>query len=234
MSRAGLTLFLLLIFNIGLTLCAPISDRSSRSSLVERYDDEATLDVRDFHPKPDPKLDHFSWMQREYDHHSRSDVRDSGELEGTQTKRDGLGEDTLCGRSIWGKIKKGIRKVTKSIKKGIHTVQSGVRKVGRTIKKGVRTVGRTIKKNIGKVAKIGLRVVATAATAVSKVAKFVPGIGTGIGLALNGVAMGANAAANKLHVRLGGLDKAFNVAMNPLGALGKGGNVASTVGSMFL
>jgi hypothetical protein len=241
MSRAGLVSLVLFSLFIGLVTSAPLAERLS--SLAERYDNYdndfairslAILDDRDF-DIADPeytKREYLSMLdEREFDivddEYSKReydltvfDERDFEELE--HTKRDNSDVHMLYRRrSIFTKIKDGFKKA------------------GRAIKKGFQKVGTFIKKTGAKIAKFGLKLVAAAASVASKALKFIPGVGTALGMAVKGVAMGANAASNKIHANLGKLGKVtkgLDYVINPLGSLakGKGGKAGKALSSILL
>ncbi|KAF8891946.1 hypothetical protein CPB84DRAFT_1783896 [Gymnopilus junonius] len=236
MLRAGLLSLILFAF-IGLVACAPVPERLS--NLVERYDDSAnnlftrSLDAfedpvyskRDYLPELEGRdlgLDFSQYFKRDYDF-DLFDERDFDDFEHHFAK-------VLERRSIFTKIKHAFQHVGHAIahvaKKAVHGIVHVAKKVGHFVK----TTG-------AKIAKFGLKVVAAAASVASKVVKFIPGVGTAAGMALKGVAMGANKASDKIHANLGKLgkiDKGLNYVINPFGSaakhMGKGGKV---LGALF-
>jgi hypothetical protein len=53
-----------------------------------------------------------------------------------------------------------------------------------------------------KIAKVGLKLYSTGLHFVAKFAKFIPGIGTGVGKAIDGASIAANKASDAIHVKL--------------------------------
>ncbi|PPQ95678.1 hypothetical protein CVT26_008328 [Gymnopilus dilepis] len=264
MSRAGL-LFLIFFAFIGLVACAPLPERLSDlvqrsdeyfSSLVARAIEKEDpvyskrsflpeLEVRDF----DSDLDEF--FRREYDF-DLFDERDFEDFEHDFAKREVV---MLERRSIFSKIahafKHAFHKVGQAFKKVGHAiahvakkVAHGIvhvaKKVAHGVVKAAKKVGHFIKTTGAKIAKFGLKVVAAAASVASKIVKFIPGVGTAAGMALKGVAIGANKASDKIHANLGKLGKVSNVlnhVINPLGSaakhMGKGGKVLGAFFAML-
>ncbi|KAF8970791.1 hypothetical protein BDZ97DRAFT_1753593 [Flammula alnicola] len=135
-------------------------------------------------------------------------------------------------QKVGGGVSNGFQKVRAGFQKGGGVIRNGFQKAGQgfrtaagAMKKGFGIAGNAIRKNIGKVAKFGLKVLAAGATMASKVVKFIPGIGTGVSMALKGVAKGANIASKEIHADLGSqLDKASNgldYVINPMGSVEK-------------
>jgi hypothetical protein len=242
MSRAGLVSLILFSLFIGLVTSAPLAERLS--SLAERYDDYdndfaarslARLDHREF-DIADPEytkreylsafderefdIVHDEYSKREYDL-TVFDERDFEELE--YSKRDDSDPHMLYRRkSVFTKIKDDFKKA------------------GSAIKKGFQKVGTFIKKNGAKIAKFGLKVYAAAASVASKALKFIPGVGTALSTAVKGLAIGANAASDKIHANLGKLgkvDKGLNYVINPFSstakAAGKKNKAAGVVSSLL-
>ncbi|KDR66908.1 hypothetical protein GALMADRAFT_258798 [Galerina marginata CBS 339.88] len=202
--------------------------------------DDREFDIMDIQPN----------SKREYDM-SILDGRDFDEVEQDYTKREDADVHILHRRSIFSKIKKafkklghkikkGFQKVGKGIKKGFQKIGKGLKKAGGAIKKGFKKVGKFIKKTAGKIAKVALKIGAAVASVAAKVVKFIPGVGTAASLALKGVAMGANAASNKIHANIGKFGKftkGLDYVINPLGsaakAAGKSGKVAGIAKSLL-
>lgn len=65
-------------------------------------------------------------------------------------------------------------------------------------------VGHFFKETGAKIAKFGLKVIATVTKVVSKVVGFIPGIGKIAGKAMELVSKGINIASDKIHATLGG------------------------------
>ncbi|EDR11197.1 uncharacterized protein LACBIDRAFT_384346 [Laccaria bicolor S238N-H82] len=124
------------------------------------------------------------------------------------------------------KAKAGFQKAGAAIKKGFQTfgqkAKAGFQKAGKAIKKGFQKVGQFIKTTGAKIAKFGLKIVSAAAGVLGTVARFIPGIGTGLSAALKGVQKGTDAASNAIHANLGSkLEKgmkALNIIGDPIGA----------------
>jgi hypothetical protein len=265
MSRAGLVFFVLFSLLIGLATSAPLGERLS--SLAERsgdYDHDfivrslAILGAREF-DNADPeytKREYLSilddrdfdiaedeYTKREYD----LSIFEERDLEGLEyTKRDDSDVHILYRReSIFTKIKHAFQKAGHAIKKGFqkagHAIKSGFQKVGKVLKKGFQKVGTFIKKTGAKIAKFALKVVAAGASVLSKALKFIPGVGTALGMAVKGVAMGANAASNKIHASLGSkldkVSKGLDYVISPVGSAAKtaskGSKAASTVANIL-
>jgi hypothetical protein len=200
------------------------------------------------------------YTKRDYDL-SVFEERDFEELE--YTKRDDSDVHMLYRRrSIFTKIRDAFRKAGRAIKKGFqkvgaglkkaghaiksgfqkagHAMKAGFQKAGKALKKGFQKVGKFIKTTGAKIAKFGLKLVAAAASVASKVLKFIPGVGTALSMAVKGVAIGANAASNKIHANLGKLgkvDKGLDYVISPMGsaakAAGKGSKAMGVVSSLL-
>jgi TctA family transporter len=89
------------------------------------------------------------------------------------------------------------------------------------MKKGFQKVGQFIKTTGAKIAKFGLKVVSAAAGVLGTVARFIPGVGSGLSAAFKGVSKGADAASNAIHANLGkklekGM-KVMNIIEDPIG-----------------
>jgi hypothetical protein len=196
MSRAGLVSFVFFFLFVGLATSVPLAERPS--SLVERHDDYGIdFAARSLAILDDREFDiaDFEYTKREYDL-SGLDERNLEDSE--YTKRDDSDVHMLYRRkSIFTKIKQGFQKAA-------HAVKTFVQHTG------------------AKIAKFGLKLVAAGASVVSKALKFIPGVGTGLSMAVKGVAMGANAASNKIHANLGGklgkVSKGLDDVINPFGA----------------
>jgi len=235
MYRAGLfSLFILLAF-FGFSASAPVPSRSS--SLVERYDNNGNdLLTRSFNdvvvgrefdtagPAVYSKRDYLSILNgrdldEAYDHCTKRDFEDLFTLD--ERDFDDDLESEFAKRDL--QVLQRRSKITRKID---HAFQTAAHKVGHFFK----TTG-------AKIAKFGLKVVAAGAAAISKVARFIPGVGTGISAALKGVATGANAASDKIHANLGKLnkvDKGLNYVINPVGTAGKKlGKKGKVLGALF-
>ena len=109
--------------------------------------------------------------------------------------------EDLQRRSIFSKLKHKLKHAFNKVKKGV----SKIKHVAKAVGSGIKKAGRYIKHNAAKIGKLGLKMVAAAASAAGRVAKFIPGIGTAVSMGLKGFAMGANIASDQIHAHLGGV-----------------------------
>ncbi|KAF8882923.1 hypothetical protein CPB84DRAFT_196725 [Gymnopilus junonius] len=247
MSRAGLLLTLIFTAFIGLVACAPVPERLS--NLVERYDgpinncitqslgDPANFKreyITEFEGR-ELDLDFNQHFKREYDF-QMSDKRDVDDIKYDFGKR----KVELERRNVFKKIGHAFKHAFHAVKTGFqkagHAIAHVAKKAATGVVHAAKKVGHFVKTTGAKVAKFGLKVVAAAASVASKVVKFIPGVGTAAGMALKGVAVGANKASDKIHANLGKLgkvDKGLNNVINPLGSavkhMGKGGKVVGAL-----
>jgi hypothetical protein len=94
-----------------------------------------------------------------------------------------------------------------------------------------RSLFNRIRHTFSKVAKFGLAVAATGASALGRVSNVIPGAGKGFSSALKAISTGANAASNAIHVTLSAALRkgmgVLNMIRNPLS--GAGGKVLNAI-----
>ncbi|PPQ73261.1 hypothetical protein CVT26_015219 [Gymnopilus dilepis] len=139
-------------------------------------------------------------------------------------------------RKVTHVVQHAVQKVTNKVRGGFvgmgNKMKGGFVNMGNKMNQGFQKVrqaagkvGTFFKQNGLKIAKIGLKFIAAGATAAGKLVKFIPGVGQAVGMALKGVAMGANIGADKIHANLGGtlgkISNGLDYVISPLGSVAK-------------
>jgi len=83
-------------------------------------------------------------------------------------------------------------------------IRHAFHKVGEGISHAVHAVGHFIKTTGAKIAKVGLKIVATVQKVAAKVVGWLPGIGKPLGKIMEGESEGLNKASDAIHAHIGG------------------------------
>ncbi|KIK03996.1 hypothetical protein K443DRAFT_650142 [Laccaria amethystina LaAM-08-1] len=239
MPRAGLVSLIFFFLCVGLASSAPVPERISSNiqSFAAGYDHDLDIRFLDFgllegrdnmFDERDLDLLDDELYARNITPHTEQLYRRTSIGAKIKHAFQKFGQKVKSGfQKAGAAIKKGFQKVGQKIKSGFQKAGTAIKKgfqkfAGAAMKKGFQKVGQFIKTTGAKIAKFGLKVVSAAAGVLGTVARFIPGVGSGLSAAFKGVSKGADAASNAIHANLGkklekGM-KVMNIIEDPIGA----------------
>jgi hypothetical protein len=139
-------------------------------------------------------------------------------------------------KKVAQKVGNGVKKVAQKVGNGVKNVAqkvgNGVKKVAQKVGNGVKAGAKWVKANGAKIAKGGLKVLATVSSVAGRVANFVPipGVNKMMSKGLKYASAGLDKGSDAIKADLGGFGKAVNVMnkiQHPLS--GAGGQVLDAI-----
>jgi hypothetical protein len=128
-------------------------------------------------------------------------------------------------KKVAQKVGNDVKNVANKVGNGVKNIGNGVKNAAKAVGNGVKTAGKWVKANGAKIAKGGLKVLATVGSVASRVANLVPipGVGKLMSKGLGYASKGLDKASNAIKADMGAFGKASSVMdkiQNPLSGAG--------------